>query len=72
MDFHQKILLELTGKIEEVNKKDKTLNKKDEVFEALLGLGFSKKEIIDALSELPIEMKQSEQRIKEALKILGK
>lgn len=68
----QKILLELTGKIEEVNKKDKTSGKKDEVFEALLSLGFGKKEIIDALLQLPIEMKQSEQRIKEALKILGK
>ncbi|MCK9578451.1 Holliday junction branch migration protein RuvA [bacterium] len=68
----QKILLELTGKIEEINKKDKNIGKKDEVFEALLGLGFNKKEIINALSELPVEMKQSEQRIKEALKILGK
>lgn len=68
----QKVLLELTGKIEEINKKDKSSGKRDEVFEALLGLGFNKKEIIDALSELPVEMKQPEQRIKEALKILGK
>ncbi|MDD5639739.1 MAG: Holliday junction branch migration protein RuvA [Candidatus Pacebacteria bacterium] len=68
----QKILLELTGKIEEINKKEKGSNKGDDVFEALSQLGFSKKEIIEALSQLPIEMKQTEQRIKEALKILGK
>ncbi|MCK9393834.1 MAG: Holliday junction branch migration protein RuvA [Candidatus Paceibacterota bacterium] len=68
----QKILLELTGRIEEINKKEKNSGKGDEVFEALLGLGFSKKEIIEALSQLPVTMKQTEQRIKEALKILGK
>ncbi|MDD4409397.1 MAG: Holliday junction branch migration protein RuvA [Candidatus Pacebacteria bacterium] len=67
----QKIVLELTGKIEEINKKEKKVNSTDEAFEALSTLGFSKKQIIEALSQLPIEMKDTEQRVKEALQILG-
>lgn len=67
----QKVVLELTGKIEEINKKEKKSVPNDETFEALTNLGFSKKQIIEALSQLPIEMKDVEQRVKEALKILG-
>jgi Holliday junction DNA helicase RuvA len=66
----QKILLELTGKIEEINKKEKKDAKIDEAFEALMGLGFSRNQVIEALSQLPIQMKKTEQRIKEALKLL--
>lgn len=66
----QKILLELTGKIEEINKKDKKSVSSDEAFEALIGLGFSRNKVIEVLSQLPIEMKVTEQRIKEALRLL--
>lgn len=67
----QKIILELTGKIEEVNKKEKKISNTDQAFEALMALGFSKKQSIDALGQLPVEMRDVEQRVKEALKILG-
>jgi Holliday junction DNA helicase RuvA len=67
----QKIVLELTGKIEEINKKEKKTASNDETFEALIALGFSKKQVIEALSQLPMEMKDTEQRMKEALKILS-
>lgn len=65
----QKILLEITGKIKTINKKPSL--KEDPTFEALTSLGFSKKEIIDALSKVE-ESKSAEERIKEALRILGK
>lgn len=68
----QKILLELTGKIEEIKKKDSKTKPKDEVFEALSALGFSKIEIKDALSSLSVEIKDSNEKIKQALKYLGK
>lgn len=67
----QKIILELTGKIEEINKKEKKSINNDEAFEALIALGFTKKQAISALSQLPVEMRDTEQRVKEALKMLG-
>lgn len=67
----QKIILELTGKIEEINRKEKKVTNSDEAFDALIGLGFSKKQAIDALMQLPPEMKNVEQKVKEALRFLG-
>jgi holliday junction DNA helicase RuvA len=64
----QKILLELSGKIKEA----KTPIKKDEVYAALSSLGFSKEDIVQAISKIPEEINDSEQRIKTALKYLGK
>ena len=67
----QKILLDITGKIEEVNKIPAN-RKKDEVFTALANLGFPRQDIIDAIENIPPEKKSLEERIREALKYLGK
>ncbi len=67
----KKILLELSGKI----KSDKDLNTRpadpdDPAFNALINLGFSKKSVNDVLLKIPSGL-DTEQKIKEALKILG-
>ena len=66
----QKILLELTGKIQEVGKKQ-TLQE-GEAVEALTSLGFSSALAKETLSKIPKEIENAEQKVKEALKILGK
>lgn len=66
----QKILLELTGKIKDIEK-PKEILEKDEVLEALISLGFSSHKARLALSQVPREIKDSEKRIKEALKWLN-
>ena len=63
------IILELTGKIKMLgNKKDSA----DEAESALMQLGFSKQQAKDALSRIPENIKNPEERIKFALKNLGK
>ena len=70
----QKILLDITGKIEEVKKKpiSKIKLKKDEIFDTLLSLGFNKQEVADTISQIPEEINGTKERLKAALKILGK
>lgn len=69
----QKILLEITGKIKEVKKVvPKKKITKDEVFDALAALGFNKQDIADVISQIPEEIKGAKERLKEALKLLGK
>ncbi len=63
------IILELTGKINTFTKSKPSL---DEAESALMQLGFSKQQAKDALSKVPSSIKNSEERIKEALKKLGK
>ncbi len=62
------IILELTGKIREIAKPAKDI---DEAEEALVGLGFPRQKaklaLKDIAKNLPVE-----ERIKQALKILGK
>ena len=65
----QKILLELTGKIREISKKEDVI---DEALDALVSFGFSKTRAKQALLSLSEEVKTSEERIVEALKILKK
>jgi len=65
----QKILLELTGKIKEI---EKNQDKDVEVYSALESLGFTRKEIKTALSQVNEETKEVEERIKEALQFLGR
>lgn len=67
----QKILLEITGKIEEIKKVSRGGEDKDEVFEALLSLGFSKRDIAAALNRVAKDL-PPEERIKESLKLLGR
>lgn len=64
------IILELTGKIKSESKKEKSAG--DEVEDALLNLGFSKQKIKEALSKIPKEIKESQEKIKQALKFLGR
>jgi len=63
------IILELTGKIKMLgNKKDSA----DDSESALMQLGFSKSQAKEALSGIPANIKNPEERIKLALKNLGK
>jgi len=64
------IILELTGKIKNISK-EKT-SEGDEIEDALLNLGFPKQKIKEVLSKVPKEIKDPQERIKEAFKILGK
>ena len=65
----QKLILELTGKLGSLEAKRSS---GDEVVDSLVSLGFSKTEARDALSRLPAEITNPEQKIKEALKFLGR
>lgn len=63
------IILELTGKIKMLgSKKDSA----DEAENALTQLGFSRHQAKEALSRVPTNIKNSEERIKIALKNLGR
>ncbi|MDD3386409.1 MAG: Holliday junction ATP-dependent DNA helicase RuvA [Candidatus Pacebacteria bacterium] len=61
----QKILLEITGKVKSIKGK---IN--DDAVEGLISLGFKKNKAIEALKSVPNEIEDTEQRIKEALKLL--
>jgi Holliday junction DNA helicase RuvA len=63
------IILELTGKIKMLGNKKGSA---DEAEDALTQLGFSKQQAKDALSRIPGSVKNPEERIKLALKNLGK
>ncbi|MCX6721987.1 MAG: Holliday junction branch migration protein RuvA [Candidatus Staskawiczbacteria bacterium] len=63
------IILELTGKIKMLGQKKGSA---DEAEGALMQLGFSKQQSKDALSRVSASVKDSEERIKLALKNLGK
>ena len=66
----EKIVLELKGKFSD----DETVSLKSEVeaIEALKALGYSQKESRDALKAIPNTLHTPEDRIKAALKLLGK
>jgi len=66
------IILELTGKVKELIKEEIKEKTPDEAVEALVKLGFSRQTAKEALSKVPEDVKNIEERIKEALKILGK
>ena len=65
------IILELTGKLGDVSVSKKTAEN-DEAEEGLVNLGFSRQDARTALSKIPRNIKYPEQKIKEALKILGR
>jgi len=66
----QRLLLELTGKIREINKEEMPEEKK-EALTALIGLGFSKNNAQKALSKISLETKDPQKMVESALKILG-
>jgi len=63
------IILELTGKIKTLGEKKSSA---DEAENALVRLGFSKQQAREALSKVSANIKNSEERIKQALKLLGR
>lgn len=67
----QKILLELTGKIKELQKTPQIAGV-DEALDSLISLGFNRQKVKTALEKIPKEIEDTEKRIKEALKILGR
>jgi len=69
----QRIVLELKSKVEILPGIDGSGFQADtEAIDALVALGYSKFQAQKALSELPKEIKKSENKIREALKVLGK
>lgn len=65
----QKLILELTGKLGNFSGEKRTSG--DEVVDSLAALGFTKIEAKDALSRLPSNITDPEEKIKAALKLLG-
>jgi len=63
------IILELTGKIKVLGQKSQSA---DEAENALVQLGFAKQQAKEALGFVPPEIKKTEDRVKSALKFLGK
>lgn len=71
----QKIILELAGKVKtqsSMKRKEKDGFLEDEVFLALKNLGFQEKDIKQALSQLPKNIESPQEKIKQALTILGR
>lgn len=65
------IILELTGKIKMISSA-KLKGSKDPAEDALTQLGFSSQQAKEALAQVPVSVKDMEERIKLALKSLGK
>lgn len=67
------IILELTGKIKDLSKQPVLAKASaDEAEEGLVSLGFSREKAKQALVKVPEDIKNPEERIKQALKLLGK
>lgn len=65
----KKIIFEISGKI---LKEKKETNQENEIVMALVNLGFPKNLAKEAVSKIPEQIQKTEEKIKEALKILGK
>lgn len=71
----QKIIIELRNKLGgngEIDLLDSSSQDNKEVISALIGFGFSKKEAIDAIKSIKSEGKTVEEKIRMALKEMGK
>ncbi len=66
----QRLLLELTGKLREIEGQKPLQG--DESLEALIALGFSRQRAKQALLRVSKEIKETGERVTQALKILGK
>lgn len=66
----QKIILELTGKIHYLNKAKKLSKEEEETISALSSLGFTKQKAREALSLIPQDIQKTEDKVKEALRIM--
>lgn len=68
----EKIVLELKDKVESNDENDITLRDELDAVEALKALGYSQRESREALKEVEKNITKTGDRIKEALKILGR
>jgi len=68
----ERVILELGSKILVSGREVSKLMADDEAVEALVSLGYTSRQARDALKQVPAKVKGSENRIREALKILGK
>lgn len=69
----EKIIIELRDKISSLDTEGSHAHAEDaDTLEALLSLGYSRKEARDALKEIPRELDGASERLTEALKLLGK
>ena len=67
-----KIVLELSGKVATSKNMSEAMKDDLDVFEALKALGYREHEIQEALKEMPKETVGANNKIKQALKMLGK
>lgn len=67
-----KIVLELSGKLMASQKGGVAITENVDVFEALKSLGYREKEIQEAIKKLPKDLSGTGEKIKHALKNLGK
>lgn len=68
----ERVVLELGNKMEVSVSGVKQTVADQEVIEALMSLGYSQSQAKKALSEIPEEVEKVEDRVKEALKVLGR
>lgn len=62
------IILELTGKIKNISKQK--ISSGDEVEDALIGLGFPRQKVKEILPQIPKNLRSTEEKVKEGLKLL--
>ncbi|OGF51914.1 Holliday junction DNA helicase RuvA [Candidatus Giovannonibacteria bacterium RIFCSPLOWO2_02_FULL_43_11b] len=67
----EKIMLELREKFGKATVEGVELKEEQDVIEALESLGYSARDVREALRKIPDEIKGTSKRVKEALKILG-
>lgn len=67
----EKIILELKDKLGSLEQDDKGVGQDSDIFEALEALGFTSRDAREVLKRIPSEIKNTNERIKEAIKILG-
>ena len=69
----QRIIIELKDKLPEIaSVSDEGLREGGDVIDALVGLGYTRSQAQQALREMPEDIEGIENKVKEALKILGK
>lgn len=71
----ERIVMELKNKLDALPPTEKEVDFRDtdsEAFDALVGLGYLERDVREVLKSLPGEIDKMEDKIKQALKILGK
>jgi holliday junction DNA helicase RuvA len=68
----EKIVLELNGKLVSTRKGERRTNEDVDVFEALKSLGYRERDIQETIKKLPEDLTGTNEKIKYALKNLGK